>query len=486
MYIFRYFRLNLRSCIWFFVITVAIIFGIQLCNAQAAGTPITVTVKQGARQTFAGLGVSQTLSKKPAYSELSQSEKDLLNKLVWNEANFKILRLWFNTNKYAPQPSKQDSSQFVKSFIESGIISDAIANGCKTLLLGPGGIPKYMGPNKGGYIFDSQIKNYAALLANFIFNLKKEYGVTIHATGVLNEPNDRFIRLSKTQWPIMIKTLRKELDNRGLNNVKIIAPELANADSHAVKFIKKIKEDSKAWESLAGISTHSYNMAAIKPISDLIEGTNKEYWQTEAGANGREAPGNALNAASAASRFLNDMNQRVTHWIWFIGYLQADAKDDATRLIRYWSNPFRYDIFQKYYYLKQLSQAFDVGAVFRKSISSLEGEMKWTYGKKPRITVASAENPDGSWGIALSNYTSNRFIAPYVSKWTRTQKGHKAQTFKVTVFVEELAQAGDISMKVYRSNSNVNNVYTGNIVMHNGKVTVSKVKSLDLITLRGK
>ena len=487
MYIFQYFRINTRSCIWFFIITVIIIFGIHSCNVEAAGTPITVTVKQGARQTFAGLGVSKTLGGGQKYSKIEQSDKDLLNKLVWSDANFKILRLWFNPNKYAPQAGKENSSQFVKSFIKSGIISDALAHGSTKLLLAPDRIPKYMGPPiKGGYIFDSEIKNYAALLANFIFQLKQKYGVVIHATGVLNEPNDKFTRISKSQWPIMIKYLRQELDNRDLENVKIVAPELANADSHAVKFIKTIKEDSQAWDSLAAISTHSYNMAATQTISDLIEGTDKEYWQTEAGTTGPEALGNALNAASSASRFLNDMNHLVTHWIWFIGYQYADKKDDATRLIRYSTNPFRYDILQKYYYFLQLSKTFDVGAVFRKSISSLEGDMKWTYGKKPKITVASAKNPDGSWGIALSNYTSNRFIAPNTSNWTRTQKGYKAQTFKVTVFVEELAQVGDINMKMYRSNSNVHNVYLGNSVMHNGKVTVSQVKSLDLITLRNK
>ena len=37
--------------------------------------------------------------------------------------------------------------------------------------------------------------------------------------------------------------------------------------------------------------------------------------------------------------------------------------------------------------LSVVRQAFDVGAVFRDSTSSLEGDMVWTYGNKPRITV---------------------------------------------------------------------------------------------------
>ena len=110
--------------------------------------------------------------------------------------------------------------------------------------------------------------------------------------------------------------------------------------------------------------------------------------------------------------------------------------------------------------------------------------MTWTYGKKPQITVASAKNPDGSWGIAVSNYTSNKFVNSNASEWMKTQEGFGAESFQVTVFIEELAKTRDIKMQMYRSNSNINNIYMGSLVMHKGKVTIPKVDSLDLITLR--
>ncbi|MBW4557542.1 MAG: hypothetical protein KME59_16695 [Trichormus sp. ATA11-4-KO1] len=463
------------------------VFLAQPSGYTLANTPVTITVKQGARQALQGLGASQTIGGGRNYSKLAQSEKNTLQKLVCTDIKFKIVRLWFNPSQYAPEPGVEDNSAFLKSFVNSGFISDALVNGCNTLLLAPTGIPAYMGPSSGrGYIRDSQVKNYAALLADFIYKVKQENGVTIHATGVLNEPNDRPIKFSDEQWPVIIKNLRKELDNRGLKDVKIIAPELANADAVADRVIKAIKQDPEAWEVLDGISTHSYNMAARPSISNLIEGTDKEYWMTEAGTNGPEEPGDALNAAAAATRFLNDMNHRVSHWIWFIGHASADPKDNATRLIRYSFDPFRYDIFQKYYYFLQLSKTFDLGAVFRKSVSSLDGNMTWTYGKKPRITVASAKNPDGSWGIAVSNFTDDRFevTLPNGYKVSNPQGGRAAEDFAVTVFVEELAQAGDKTMRMYRSNSNVNNVYVGDAVMRRGKVTIPNVRSLDLITLR--
>lgn len=461
----------------------------QPLSSALAITPVNVTVKAGAKQTYQGLGASQTLGTSIEYGKLQQSEKNALQKLICKEGNFKIVRLWFDPNKYAPQPGQQNPAGFVKSYVTSGLITDALANGCNTLLLAPGNFPAYMKAENSNSIKDSEIVNHAVLLASFISQMKQQYGVKIHATGIMNEPAGKF---TDAQWPVMVKALRQQLDNRNLKDVKIVTPELANGDSLAVRVITAIKNNPDAWKALAAISTHSYNMAATPAIAKLVEGTNKEYWITEAGANGPEDPGDAVQAASAASRFLSDMNNRVTHWIWFIGHAPADKTDNATRLIRYFVKPFRYDVFLKYYYLQQLSYTFDIGAVFRRSYSSLDKNMTWSYGKKPRIIVASAKNPDGSWGIGVSNYTSDKFFFkipaslgfPEGTLATNPQSGRAAETFAVTVTVEELAKAGDIKMKMYRSNSNVNNVYIGTALMRQGKVTVPKVESLDLITLR--
>ncbi|BAY15230.1 hypothetical protein NIES21_10450 [Anabaenopsis circularis NIES-21] len=464
----------------------------QPLASALAITPINITVKSGAKQAFQGLGFSSTIAGSNGYAKLTQSQKNTLQKLLCNDAKFKIVRLWFDGNKYAPQPGVENMPVFVNPYVKSGFIADALANGCTTLLLAPGALPSYMKSEDSIYIKDTEIFNYATLLANFISRMKQEYGVKLHATGILNEPNDNSIRFKDSQWPVIVKALRQELDNRNLQDVKIITPELANADSIAVRIIKAIKNDSEAWKALAAISTHSYNMAAASWIVSQIEGTDKEYWMTEAGNNGPEEPGDALNAASAASRFLNDMNNRVTHWIWFIGHAPSHTEDNSTRIIPYTISPFKYQLFQKYHYFKQLTRTFDVGAVFRKSYSSLEKDMRWSSGKKPRITVASAKNPDGSWGIGISNYTSDKFFFalpaglgyPEGTLVSDAQSGRQAETFAVTVFIEELAQTGDIKMKMYRSNSNVNNVYIGTALMRKGTVTIPKVESLDLITLR--
>jgi len=132
-----------------------------------------------------------------------------------------------------------------------------------------------------------------------------------------------------------------------------------------------------------------------------------------------------------------------------------------------------------------LSRTFAVGAVFRASRSDAEGNMTYTYGKKPRLTAAAARNPDGTWGIGLSNYTSPAFQdADDPKDFAVHNSGYAARTFAVAVRVPELARVKTLRFAVRRSNSGVNDVPAGTVVMHSGVVTVPNVGPLDLVTLR--
>ncbi|MBA3704943.1 MAG: T9SS type A sorting domain-containing protein [Bacteroidetes bacterium] len=443
-----------------------------------AQTSVTITVPNGARQTFQGFGTSQVdFAYTNAYQQLQQNQRDVLTKLVWGDAHFKILRLWFDTKiSFLSSGQLVVPSNFSAGYINSGIITDALQAGASTLLLAPHGLPVYM-DDGNGQLSDAYVTAYTTQLASAIKKIKDDYNIIINASGVMNEPNNT---IKKSQWASIIKNFRTALDSRGLQNVKIIAPENANCDGGAYQTFDSIKNDVTAWNSLGAFSTHSYNMAADDNMVNRIKGTGKEYWITEASANGSEISGDAKAAASLASRVLNDFNHYVTHWIWFIGYATADPKDDQTRLIRYWNNPFKYEILQPYYYIKQLSQTFDVGSVLRDATSSLEGDMLWTYGSRPQLTASCGKNPDGSWGIGLSNYTANDFTNSFYAMWAHTP----AETFNATIKINELASSGNIVMNIYRSNSNINIQSMGTIVMNNGVVTVNNISSLDLITLR--
>ena len=301
---------------------------------------------------------------------------------------------------------------------------------------------------------------------------------------MLNEPNDRPVKPSDAQWPVLIKALRAALNARGLQSVGIVAPESANCGADAYAVVDSIHADPIAWKDLQGVATHSYNNAATEDMAGRAKG--KEYWITEAGGitDADEDAHDSLQAASAASRFLNDVNHGVTHWQFFIGAEQADPKGNTGRIFKY-DLPYHLTILQKYYSLKQLSQAFDTGAVFRHSVSSLEGEMTYTYGKKPHLKAAVARNPDGTWAIGLSNFTAPAFQdADDPGNFALHNSGCHAQAYTVTVYVPELARVNLLRFAVYRSGRNQGDAPAGSAVMHRGIVTLPSVEPLNLVTLR--
>ena len=295
-----------------------------------------------------------------------------------------------------------------------------------------------------------------------------------------------------------VRALRAELDRRGLEEVAIVATEHPNNDAHAGRFLAALKADAAAWAGLAGLATHTYNMGARDEEARLVEGPDgrnlEAFWITESGGGtalpASEPPGDARQAASMASRFLSDMNHRVTHWVWFLGAEEVlkwpEDFDNVQRLIQY--QPLRpgdwYLPLLKYDYFRRLGRAFDPGATFRDCESSLEGDMTWTYGRKPRLTAAAAQNPDGSWAVGLSNYTSDRFEFPGMTPFDRDNTGHPSQTFDVTLRVPELAEAGPIAFRVHRNGETLRDVDEGTVTMRDGVVTVPDVSALQLVTLR--
>ncbi|MBU6411286.1 MAG: hypothetical protein KGR98_12950, partial [Verrucomicrobia bacterium] len=189
-----------------------------------------------------------------------------------------------------------------------------------------------------------------------------------------------------------------------------------------------------------------------------------------------------LRGAAEACAFLSDMNHRVNYWIHFIGYLSNDPHDNGTRLIAYYNGNVAgkswLKVFEPYCYLKQLSQTFDAGAVFRRSVGPREDKMTWTHDHKPPLVVAAARNPDGSWAIGISDYTSNDFPPHF---W---HPGKPAQGFTVTVRVEELARAGELRFETRSIGPQFKNSRQRPVtVMRHGQLTVT-VTPLELVTLR--
>lgn len=481
-------KFYLRPLMRFYAALASAILIVHSSPSQADS--VSIIVQPGARQSFGGFG-SSALNFGHEYQTLTPLQRQTLSRTLWQGLKFNTLRLWFNTDQYSPTPGAHDLSQFRSCYVNSGLIADAKAAGVTTLLLAPDGLPPYMAEKNaqgsadtGMALKDASTEAYADVLADFLLRLKQQTGVVPNVTGIQNEPNDRE-RFTPAQIVRVIKRLHSDLDAQGMSRVQIIATENASADGSFYAQLDALQADPAAWADITGIASHSYNMAATEEAARRIEGTHKSYWMTEASDNGPEVPGDGLRAASLASRFLSDMNHRVTNWVHFVGFEVPDPHDNATRILAYTPKPFAITTFQKYYYYKQLSETFEVGAVFRSSRSASEGEMTYTYGKKPKLTAAAARNPDGTWGIGLSNFTAPTFSdADDPKDFNQHNSGYAARTVAVTVTVPELAAAKSLRFAVRRSGSRINDTPSGIVVMHRGVVTIPNVGPLELVTLR--
>lgn len=459
---------------------------------------VTITVKPGERQIYQGMGGSLKTGWATRYAKLNEEQQKKLSDMLWKDAKLNTIRIWFVAKHYAPTSGERILEKAFSPVLAKQVKA-AQKRGVKHLVLAPCGVPKYLKKIKPeNWPKDKKFPKteidlkkrpeHAAIIADFIKDVKKTYGIEFTATGLQNEPNTGHdSHFTADQMVISVKLLRHALDKRGLKKVKVIAPETASCDRVAYKMVDALKADPKAWKVLDGIATHSYNMGATDKLYEKIEGEKKEFWQTESSSPGREKPGDDLRASIAATTFLSDMNNGVTHWIYFIATAGTDPKDNGTRILAFdpmippndsWLIPH-----YKYYYLKQLSQTFDPGCKPRKPYSSLDKTMTWTYGRKPRVVAAVAKNPDGTWSIGISNHTIKKIPS---KKFNKDNCGRLAESFIVHVDVDELLEAGNITFDLVRSGPDGKTLVKEKpVTMKDGTVTLT-IHPRELITLRSR
>ncbi len=428
---------------------------------------------------------------------------------LWCGLRFNALRLWLPLEPYtAAEGERNVDRAFTVPYLD--LVRGAQARGVTSIIVSGDTAPAYMTERRTvrdghGKLVEKNVLRremvsvHAAAVADYVRDVRDRHGIAIEAVTLQNEPHVSAVEPGKNRLfynPELfvegVKALRAALDGRGLTDVKVVGPEVANADGVAERFLGAARADAEAWDALAGISTHSYNMAANAAMYDATgRGTGaapKEYWQTEASTVGFESAGDAERGASLSARFLNDVNHGVTHWFHFIGFHDDDPADNGTRILKYdpddpadtWLTTFT-----KYHYFQQLTGTFDIGSTFRKVDSSLEGDMGWTYGRKPRVVASVARNPDKTWAVAVVNYTSDGVVAN--TAFERDNAGHAAEAFKVTLVIEELTGTGTRTMQVHTSGPSggqlLENRDRGAVLMVDGRVTVT-VMPLQLITLR--
>ncbi|MBD3392224.1 MAG: hypothetical protein GF418_09170 [Chitinivibrionales bacterium] len=450
---------------------------------------ITVTVHEGARQTFAGLGCNHCdIWPKLAFRELPEDVQWETMRLLWQECNFQYYRVWLERT--------ESTDNFLTMVSQTLDILRGINPDARLLLIPHGRV--------------GEPAAYAGHFARKILELRIDHGIWFYATGISNEPNNPAIGMSMEMIPAIVKALRDSLDYLeeittdylGLDTIRIIAPEASNTgDPYFNEYIDALIADPEAMASLHGFGVHSYNMCMTKDALDkfapYLEGDGAgthALWQTESSNTlqpedpATSTQGDSAKGAETAARLISDLNLGVTHWLFWKGINGFTENDNGSVIIGHNQYTGEYRVFLKYYYLRQLSRTFDIGATFRRASTDFDkyGRYIWmenTYChpqepdmKKPPICCAAARNPGGDWALAVVNQTGipNRNGATFF----------EARTYDVTIDVTELGGVSGIAYDVWRCNNGIRNVLDPQpAVMENGRLSVT-VHPCELVSLR--
>jgi len=439
-----------------------------------AATPFTVTVQSGARQTFRGFGASH-VNEDGSYELMSAENRAELAKYYFSPAgaDMRIVRCWTTLDPAAAGEGdgRDNVEWFVYRFKQ--VIEDARAVQPELIVLMA---PDY---SKNNHTFGDHTA-YAAGYANIIKRLKTEHDIIVDATGIANEPNG----VSPSIINDMVKKFREQLDAQGLENVKVIAPETSSGGYK--EQLNAFMNDAAALAALDGFSQHSYNDAVEKATGDLVaqaqqkKGSTLEFWQTESSSDKLSGDNNDSVATILMATILGDLNNMVTHWVYFVGFAPGNSGSYLVSINTSDENGFR-PLLQMTY-LKQLSAAFRVGAKMRRCMADQalpRPEMTWQFGQKPAVVVGAAVNADDTWAIAIVNSTG----LGTTNEWQGSRIGYSypAQTFDVTVKVEELA-GKDVELTQFHSNVSDKIAQDGKVTMEGGSITLT-VEPRNLVTL---
>ncbi len=422
------------------------------------GHAATLTVHEGQRQIFQGFGFS--FEQGSPYPELSAEQRAEVDRLLYDGLGARIIRLW-----YAPGRPYEIRDHF----LATGIIPHALEHGVTELLLGP-----------GHYIGDPE--EHARTMAEDIATMRDDWGIRITASGVVNEPNaaDWKIVPDSHYMPLTI-AMRRELNARDLESVTTIGPEFASADDKALAWLDALAADPEALAATDALGTHSYNMAATPEFAERTLRNGLQHWMTEAGGpepDDASAEHDHAFAASVSARFLNDINQGVSHWVWFLA-LGEGRRDPYQKLVMCegrCANTSRIYKNASYHHAQLVSGAFPPGSMMRHVTSDLPRwrEMVWSYGPKPPLQAAAALRADGRYALAVVNDTPG--ITAARTSWDAPTD------YRVTFAVPELAGAGSVTFDLCRTNAEVQAQCGETAVLEDGQITID-LASLELITL---
>lgn len=226
---------------------------------------------------------------------------------AFNGAGLSLLR-----NRIAPDGST----------VETNIMQMAQARGAKvwSTTWSPRAAYKDSGTVNGGNFLSAYNQPYANQLANYVLNMKTNYGVNIYALSVQNEPNYNTTNYESCLWTgqqfhDFLPYLYNAFSNNGVGSTKIMIAEAYNWNFD----LTTASLDDVTTSNMVGIlAAHDYDHSI-----SAVNSYGKPLWETEVSTIGDSYDGSITNGlywANQIHAFMTVAQVNAWNFWWLIPY----------------------------------------------------------------------------------------------------------------------------------------------------------------------
>lgn len=422
------------------VLSAAFLLTYTHAQAQANNVTISVTAKRYPFP-FRGSGTNWEGLVQDRFGGANASAANAL--FGGSGLKLRTVRLWLHHNNFKGKTAYQ-------YYYGSGTMGALLSAGA-TEIWGTG-IPGNAG--EGALNIDAETTRWADVVKDI-----RDKGGKFNGLDFCNKPNTNFsgcFRHSPEQVAQGIAMLRQKLNQRGLQDVKITGPSTIEwfprpAPQHAekydyqqgdtIRYLTAIQNNAAALAAVDAFSIQNYGMGVTDEMYGFAERAGKEFFTL---LNATDPPSGTPSASIVSGQFLSDVNHGVTMWVYWLAHSGGSSYYPALAQ------------------LKNLNQAFDVGAHFYKMQSDKDADMHWNYSgtgtAHNNVIAAAAVNPDKSWAVGMVNLSGIK-SQHYASSFSG------GSTKSVTVHIPELESKGTVNFSRVGS--------SGTVAMQNGRMTIS-------------
>ena len=179
----------------------------------------------------------------------------------------------------------------------------------------------------GGNFLSASNQAYASQLANYVLNMKTNWGVTLYAISVQNEP-DANVSYESCYWygtnfESFVTNLYNALVAKGVGSTKIIMPESQNWSSNPGLWTPTLN-DTNAFADVSIIANHDYvpdNQTGDLTTPAQLSVSGASTWETEVSQIGGSYDGSIANGIYWAWRihlYLTVAQVNAWHYWWLI------------------------------------------------------------------------------------------------------------------------------------------------------------------------